>query len=110
MESCHRVCLILCQLSYTGACLILIVISQRIYLNWMEQNNFQLMLPKDTCSRHDVAASNKQTHLDSHLKEEPLKERAIVYSDNLFRNAAIEWLVSTDQVSTIYHNISITCS
>jgi len=65
------------------------------------------MLPKDACSRHDTAASNKQTCLDFHLKEEPLKVRVIVYSDNLFCNAAIEWLVSTDQVSTMYHNISI---
>jgi hypothetical protein len=30
--------------------------------------------------------------------EIPQKERVVPYSDNLFRDAAIEWLVSTDQV------------
>lgn len=65
------------------------------------------MLPKDARKRRDAAAADKQTRLDSHLKELPLKERVIPYTDELFRNTAIEWLVSTDQVSGLYRDRSI---
>jgi hypothetical protein len=43
-------------------------------------------------------AAEQQSTLDPHLEERPVKEHVIPYSDNLFREAAIEWLVSTDQV------------
>ena len=84
---------------YTGAQLILVVISQGIYLNWAEKNQFQSMLPKDARRRRDVAAAaDEQIRLDPYLKEPPPRERVTPYTDDLFRNAAIEWLVSTDQV------------
>ena len=57
------------------------------------------MLPKDARRRRDGAVADEQTRLDSHLKEKPLKERVAPYSDKIFHSAAIEWLVSTDQVS-----------
>ena len=57
------------------------------------------MLPKDTEKRQNDAASEKQSRLDPHLRERPQKERVVQYNDDLFRDAAIEWLVSTDQVS-----------
>jgi hypothetical protein len=55
------------------------------------------MLPKDAEKRRNDAASEKesQSRLDPHLRE---KERVIPYNDDMFRDAAIEWLVSTDQV------------
>jgi hypothetical protein len=56
------------------------------------------MLPKDAEKRRNDAASEKQSRLDSHLREKPQKERVVPYHDDLFRDAAIEWLVSTDQV------------
>lgn len=40
---------------------------------------------------------SKQSSLDPHLEERP-KETFIPYSDPLFREAAIEWLIATDQV------------
>jgi len=56
------------------------------------------MLPKDADNRRKAAAANNQPRLDPHLREKPQKEKTIPYSDDFFRNAAIEWLVSTDQV------------
>jgi hypothetical protein len=41
--------------------------------------------------------ANNQPRLDPHLREKPQKEKIIPYTDELFRDAAIEWLVSTDQ-------------
>jgi hypothetical protein len=51
----------------------------------------------------------RQGRLDSHLQEMPRKERVIPYTDALFREAAIEWLVATDQVTISYfaHRLSI---
>ena len=74
------------------------------YLNWADKNQFQSMLPKDAQRRHDAATAYEQTHLDSHLKELLLKERAILYTDGLFCNDMMEWLVSMDQVSSLYHD------
>jgi hypothetical protein len=51
----------------------------------------------------------RQGQLDSHLQEVPCKECVIPYTDALFREAAIEWLVATDQVTISYfmHRLSI---
>ena len=57
------------------------------------------MLPKDAEKCWNDATSEKQSHLDSHLREKPQKERVITYNNDVFRDAAIEWLVSTNQVS-----------
>ncbi len=59
------------------------------------------MLPKDTKQRRETeAAGATQSTLDGHLREKPaVPERVVKYTDALFREAAIEWLVSTDQVS-----------
>ena len=51
----------------------------------------------------DIKACKKKAELswqaiNSHLIECKLTERAIPYSDKLFKKAAIEWLVATDQV------------
>jgi hypothetical protein len=40
-----------------------------------------------------------QQRLDPHLEKKPAWERVIPYTDDLFCEAAIEWLVSNDQVS-----------
>ena len=57
------------------------------------------MLPKDAKSRRHAATMETQRRLDPHLKEMPKKEIVIPYTDELFCEVAIEWLVSTDQVS-----------
>jgi hypothetical protein len=36
--------------------------------------------------------------LDRDLREKKLAERAVPYTDKAFHQAAIEWLVATDQV------------
>lgn len=54
------------------------------------------MLPKDARSRHNATKVEAQTNLHPHLKEKP---KVIPYTDTTFRDAAVEWLISTDQVS-----------
>lgn len=69
------------------------------YNNWCTQNNFESKLPKTV--KAQTAAANKdkkQSQLDPHLQERVPKTRVVPYSDELFRQAAIEWLVATDQV------------
>ncbi|KAI0280549.1 hypothetical protein BC826DRAFT_924411, partial [Russula brevipes] len=68
-----------------------------IYQTWVQKNGFISMLPKDAERRRHDAEAEKQPRLDPHLTEMPRKERVIPYTDDLFRAAMIEWLVSTDQ-------------
>ncbi|KIL69109.1 hypothetical protein M378DRAFT_61242, partial [Amanita muscaria Koide BX008] len=67
------------------------------YLKWAEDHSFISMLPKDTKRRRLETDADGQTQLDSHLRERETKERVVPYSDARFREAAIEWLVGTDQ-------------
>lgn len=53
------------------------------------------MLPGDIKARWDKAEHTQQA-LTSHLTE---RKRIVPYSDSLFKHAAVEWLVATDQVS-----------
>ena len=63
------------------------------------KNNFELKLPKTVKARTEAAKKDaKQTQLDPHLQERVPKTRVVPYSDDLFRQVAIEWLVATDQV------------
>lgn len=56
------------------------------------------MLPKDAEKRCKDLQAKNQARLDPHLREKPPKERMIPYTEELFCDAAVEWLVSTDQV------------
>ena len=47
-----------------------------------------------------VAEHATQT-LDHDLKEKKLKDEVVPYTDKVFHQAAIEWLVATDQASQI---------
>lgn len=62
------------------------------------------MLPQDVKERKTAAAvlNAQQTSLDRHLQEIPPNNVVIPYTDTHFREAAIEWLVSTSQVSIHY--------
>jgi hypothetical protein len=68
----------------------------------VNKNTFKSKLPKAVKSRKNAKAAaedrSKQSSLDPHL-EERHKETFVPYSDSLFREAAIEWLIATDQVS-----------
>jgi hypothetical protein len=57
------------------------------------------MLPEDV-QEHKLAAimTVKQGTLDDHVREVAPTERVVPYSDRLFREAAVEWLISTSQV------------
>ena len=46
----------------------------------------------------EEAARLKQGSLDPHLADLGQKERVLPYTDSLFRQAAIDWLIATDQV------------
>ncbi len=76
---------------------------QPIYRNWCLQNSFESKLPGDIKKRNEAlaAATSKQQTLDAHLQELPEKQRNIVYTEQRFREAAIEWLIATNQVSTL---------
>ncbi|KIL64406.1 hypothetical protein M378DRAFT_106049 [Amanita muscaria Koide BX008] len=67
------------------------------YLKWAEDHSFISMLPKDAKRRRIGANADRQTRLDSHLCERETKEHVVPYSDALFREAAIRWLIETDQ-------------
>jgi hypothetical protein len=67
-------------------------------------------LPGDNKKRKEAAEEVTRT-LDRDLREKKVSERVVPYSDKLFRRAAIEWLVATDQVVNsiqclIFHSIN----
>jgi hypothetical protein len=55
-------------------------------------------LPGDIKKRKEAVERATRT-LDQDLVEKKLSDRVIPYSDKLFRQASIEWLVATDQVN-----------
>jgi hypothetical protein len=59
--------------------------------------NFESKLPGDITARKKKAEQAQRT-LDADMVEKKLVKRVVPYSDQLFKNAAIQWLVSTDQV------------
>lgn len=57
------------------------------------------MLLKDSSARRAAERDTlKQTAVSDHFSVEKPEEKPIVYSDELFKEAAIQWLVETDQV------------
>jgi hypothetical protein len=69
------------------------------YQQWAKKHNFESMLAADTAQRKRAATASRQGTLDDHVQEIPRPERVVPYSNAGFREAAIKWLVSTDQVS-----------
>ncbi|KAJ7248958.1 hypothetical protein C8J57DRAFT_954351, partial [Mycena rebaudengoi] len=71
------------------------------YHEWADENNFESKLSVDVKARVDGAAATaakakfRQQTLDSHLQEKP--EKPAPYTDELFLDAACQWLISTDQ-------------
>ena len=66
-------------------------ITQDAYRAWCKKTGFPSKLPADRNKQSGVPV-DVQTTLDPHLQP------VVKYSDTLFRNAAIEWLIATDQV------------
>ncbi|KAG2085776.1 uncharacterized protein F5147DRAFT_588786 [Suillus discolor] len=69
------------------------------YRQWCKTNNFELMLPQDIKERKTVVAiaNVQQTSLDGHLQEKPSTDIVVPYTNTIFREAAIGWLISTSQ-------------
>ncbi|KAJ7624110.1 hypothetical protein DFH06DRAFT_1446385, partial [Mycena polygramma] len=74
------------------------------YHKWATKHNFESKLSCDIKARADaVTAAAKeeekaqlhQQSLDSHLRKKP--DRVARYSDELMRDAALQWLIATDQ-------------
>ncbi|KAI0037709.1 hypothetical protein FA95DRAFT_1506641, partial [Auriscalpium vulgare] len=65
--------------------------------SWAAKISWVSKLPGDVKSRKEKEKKANQSRIDSHLQEKPAKERVIPYSDRLFREAAIQWLIETNQ-------------
>ncbi|KAF8149598.1 hypothetical protein K438DRAFT_1456814, partial [Mycena galopus ATCC 62051] len=79
------------------------------YQEWAKNNDFESRLPEDVKERTaaaEAAAVEKarlhQQTLDPHLRKKP--ERPVPYSDDVFTEAALEWLIATNQpVNALTH-------
>ncbi|PPQ83391.1 hypothetical protein CVT24_006497, partial [Panaeolus cyanescens] len=72
------------------------------YRAWAKAHNFTSMLPSDSKKRReelaDATLKLQQTHVDAHFDVAPEKpEPPEAYSDELFNEVAIQWLVETNQ-------------
>ncbi|KAI6005576.1 hypothetical protein EDD15DRAFT_2119247, partial [Pisolithus albus] len=70
------------------------------YLKWSAANGFASMLPHDTKQRRKDATSSaqsvlgRQSSLEGHLVE---RDAVVQYSESVFHEATILWLIETDQ-------------
>ncbi|KAF9456143.1 ribonuclease H-like domain-containing protein [Collybia nuda] len=69
------------------------------YHAWAKANHFESKLAEDVSQRKKerLASEAQQSKLDPHLQMRVPTKRVIPYSDQLFRQAAVEWLIATDQ-------------
>ncbi|KAI0742039.1 hypothetical protein C8Q80DRAFT_1110649, partial [Daedaleopsis nitida] len=80
-----------------------------LYHKWARKNSFESRLPSDIELRKEAKAAAKrrqaeQTTLDGHLHDMSKHERNIMYSEDNFRRAVVEWLICTDQpLSAVEH-------
>jgi hypothetical protein len=61
------------------------------------------MIPEDAKARREEAIANakEQTQVDDHFHHVKPEDKPVPYSDENFKEAAIQWLVETDQVCTV---------
>jgi hypothetical protein len=64
---------------------------------------FLSMLPEDAKARRQEAVANvqKQSQINDHFVHVDLEDRPVPFSDGLFKDAAVQWLIETDQVGNI---------
>jgi hypothetical protein len=72
------------------------------YRTWATSAGFESKLPGDVKRRKEAETVTRT--LDRDLVEKKTTERIVPYSDKLFRKAAIDWLVATDQVGFTRHD------
>ena len=60
------------------------------------------MLPNDTkARREDIKVKLQQSQVNEHFPSIPPEEQPKPYTDELFQEAAVQWLIETDQVYSI---------
>jgi hypothetical protein len=60
------------------------------------------MLPEDSkAHKAELHKTMQQLQVNDHFKVVPPEEKPRLYSNELFKEAAIQWLIETDQVSCI---------
>ncbi|KAJ3738980.1 hypothetical protein DFH05DRAFT_1408068, partial [Lentinula detonsa] len=68
------------------------------YMKWCAANDFKSMLPKDTERRRQAKQDGlAQGTLDGVMVKAERKEAVVPYTDANFLQAAIEWMIATDQ-------------
>ena len=76
---------------------------QKRYRDWCKASKFLSMLPEDTKERRAAALERlRQTEVEDHFRTAQPSDKPpppSPYTDELFKKAAIQWLVETDQVS-----------
>ena len=73
-----------------------LTLHQGTYRKWAKKAKFKSKLYSDIQKRKQAAKTATRT-LDGDLRERKPSDRVVPYSDKSFRQAAIEWLVATDQ-------------
>ncbi|KAF8150423.1 hypothetical protein BJ912DRAFT_869674, partial [Pholiota molesta] len=69
-----------------------------IYRTWCKTNSFISMLPEDTKARKaDLLQKLEQSQVNEHFPKARPEDKPVPYSDELFKEAAVRWLVETDQ-------------
>ncbi|KAG6894635.1 hypothetical protein C0992_005301, partial [Termitomyces sp. T32_za158] len=68
----------------------------RKYRKWVKENKFELKLPNDV-KKQKADEEHAVRTLDNDLQEKKLQEHAVRYTHKVFCQAAMEWLVATNQ-------------
>jgi hypothetical protein len=77
------------------------IYNQGRYRRWCTSSGFLSMLPEDAKARRKAALEKvmEQTQVDDHFRPMKPEDKPTPYSDEVFKQAAIQWLIETDQVS-----------
>ncbi|KIL54591.1 hypothetical protein M378DRAFT_31215, partial [Amanita muscaria Koide BX008] len=68
-----------------------------LYRGWCKSADFLSMLPEDAKARRKERDSKEQTQLENHFQRVNPGDKPAPYSDELFKEALIRWLIETDQ-------------
>lgn len=66
------------------------------------------MLPEDSkAQRAALLESLRQTNVTEHFAEATPEDKPPPYSDEIFNQAAVQYLIETDQVSSSYASLTV---
>lgn len=77
---------------------------QSQYRKWAKANNFESMLPGDAKKRKKAVVDDnlRQTHVKEHFSVAAPEDKPVPFNEATFKQAALEWLIQTDQVCTAF--------